>query len=236
MRVLIVDDEEPARIELRRLLSTHAGVEVAGEAADVSTALALTAAMQPDVVFLDIRLAGESGFDYVGRLSSAGPRIVFVTAYDRYALRGFECNALDYLLKPVPPERLAETLRRVRAGEPPPHRDAGSDDAVFIRAGAVARLVPWRDIQSIAAGGNYTRLRLAGGNELIVLRTLKDWLALAPSGMFIQVHRSALVQCAAIHELHQAGGKKYELHLRDGTILPIGRDYAAAVREAFSRA
>lgn len=230
MKALIVDDEQPARIELRRLLSLHPDVEVAGEAADVGSALSLTAALRPDVVFLDVHLAGESGFDYAGRVPAPVPRIVFVTAYDRYALRGFECNALDYLLKPVHPARLAETLRRVRASETV-RQPAGEDDAVFIKAASVARFVPWRDVRHVTASGNYTRVRLADGSDLIVLRPLKEWLALAPAALFIQVHRSALVQRAAIREIRPAGEKKRELLLHDGTVLPLGREYAAALRE-----
>lgn len=235
MKVLVVDDEAPARMELRRLLSVFPEVAVVGEAADVQTALALTADLRPDVVFLDIHLAGESGFDYAGRVPEPGPRIVFATAYDRYALRAFECNALDYLLKPVDPTRLTEALRRVRTRETVIRRTAGEDDAVFVKAGAVASLVPWRDIQSITANGNYTRLRIAGGGDVIVLRPLKEWLTLAPPGMFLQVHRSVLVRRAAIRELRQTGEKKHELLLHGGLSVPVGRGCAADVRAALSR-
>ncbi len=234
MKVLLIDDEEPARIELRRLLSVHVEVTVVGDAADVDAALALTLEHRPDLVFLDIKLAGENGFDYVGRLPEPGPRIVFVTAHDRYALRGFECNALDYLLKPVHPDRLAETLRRARLQEVGQRLSATEEDAIFVRAGSVARLVPWREILTITASGNYTQLRLGGGHPLVVLRPLKEWLTLAPSGFFVQVHRSTLVQQAAIREWRPCGEKKSELFLRDGSAVPVGRDYATAVRRALS--
>jgi two-component system LytT family response regulator len=231
LRCLLVDDEAPARIELRRLLSVHPDVAVVGEAAGVDEALALTGQCVPEVVFLDVHLAGESGFDYVGRVPEPGPHLVFVTAYDRYALRGFECNALDYLLKPVHPERLAETLQRVRSREPFRPPPATGDDAVFLKIGASARLVPWREIHTITASGNYTRLRLADGGELAVLRTLKDWLGIAPPRLFLQVHRSALVQCAAIREVRTVGEKRVEIEMRDGALVAVGREYLAAVRE-----
>lgn len=236
MKVLLVDDEQPARIELRRLLAVHPDVEVVGEAAAVASALALTAAHRPDVVFLDIKLAGESGFDYAAGVPDPGPRIVFVTAHDRYALRGFECNALDYLLKPVHPVRLAETLRRARQNETRQRPPATESDTIFVRAGSVARFLPWRDILAVTANGNYTRLRLSDGGNLVVLRPLKEWLALAPEGFFVQAHRSVLVQRAAIRELRQSGEKKSEILLDDGARLPVGRDYAATVRQAFSPA
>src|SRR5688572_23628454 len=110
MRCLIVDDEAPARLEMRRLLSAHPGVEVVGEAGDVRTALELHSRLRPELIFLDIQLRGETGFDFVAAMGEGEARIVFVTAYDQHALRGFECNALDYLLKPVHPERLKSTL------------------------------------------------------------------------------------------------------------------------------
>ncbi len=233
MKALIVDDERPARLEMRRLLGEHADVEVVGEAARVDEALALTGELRPDVVFLDIQMVGETGFDYVGRLPEKGPQIVFVTAYDRYAVRGFECNALDYLLKPVHPQRLAETLRRVRLREVE-CKPANEDDTVFIRAGAVVRFVPWREIRRVLTSGNYTHVHLADGSELIVLRTLKEWLTLAPEGMFLQTHRSAMVQRTAIRGIVRTGEKKHDLRLADGAVVPVGREYLAALKAALS--
>lgn len=230
MKVLVVDDEALARIELQRLLTEHPDVEVVGEAADVDAALALTVRFSPDVVFLDIQLAGESGFDYVGRLPEYGPHIVFVTAYDRYAVRGFECNALDYLLKPVHPERLAEAIRRARLREVE-RRPPNEDDMVFIKAGAIARFVPWKEVQCVTSDGNYSRVHLVDGTELIVLRALKSWLALAPEGMFLQVHRTTLVRVGAIFEMRQAGQKKHEIILHGGAVVRVGREFVTTLRE-----
>ncbi len=231
MKVLIVDDEEPARIEMRRLLDEHADVVVVGEADRVDTALDLTARLRPDVVFLDIQLIGESGFDYVGRLPEPAPHMVFVTAYDRYAVRGFECNALDYLLKPVHPSRLAETLRRTHTREVE-RKPASETDTVFIKAGTTARFVPWYDMRRVTTSGNYTRVHLADGSELLVLRPLKEWLALAPAGMFLQNHRSSIVRRTAIRAIIHVGEKKRALRLDDGTLAPIGREYLTHLRAA----
>jgi len=232
MKVLIVDDEAPARLELRRLLSLHPEVTLAEEAANLSDALAQTARHRPDLVFLDIHLRHENGFDYLARLPQPppAPRIVFVTAHDRYAIRAFECNALDYLLKPVHPERLAESLRRLPP--PPPSRPATGEDPVFVKAGSTARFIPWNEIHAIRASGNYTRLLLADGTRLIVLRPLREWLHLAPEGHFLQSHRSALVQRRAILEIRTLGEKKRRLLLPHGREIPVGREYAAALRQA----
>lgn len=232
MKTLLVDDEAPARMEMRKLLSLHPEVHVVGEAADVETALQLTESESPDLVFLDIQLAGESGFDYVARVPDSGPRIVFVTAYDRYAVRAFECNALDYLLKPVHPDRLAETLRRSRASSPD-RPAAAENDAILIKSGPTARLVPWKLIQCIISDGNYTRVVLADGAELSVLRPLKEWLPLTPTDHFLQVHRGALVRREAVREIHRLGEKKLEIRLAGNIRVAVGRDYAAAVRSLF---
>jgi two-component system LytT family response regulator len=114
MKTVLIDDERLARDELRRLLQAHPEVEVAGEAANVTEALRLLPVLRPDLIFLDIEMPGRTGFDLLEALPAPHPEIIFVTAYDAFALRAFEVNALDYLLKPVVPARLAKTLAQVR--------------------------------------------------------------------------------------------------------------------------
>ncbi len=230
MRTLIVDDEAPARLELRRLLSLHPEVILVGEAANIRSALEQTEEHRPDLVFLDVHLRGESGFDYIAGLPEhrPAPRIIFLTAHDRYAIRAFECNALDYLLKPVAPDRLANSLTRLAPSVSPP-AEVMEDDMAFIKAGSSARLVPWADIHAITADGNYTHVHLAGGERLIVLRPLKEWLPLAPAGRFIQVHRSAIVQQRVIAEVRTLGEKKRRLTLICKREIPVGREYFGAL-------
>jgi two-component system LytT family response regulator len=234
MRCLIVDDEAPARLEMRRLLSQDTAVEIVGEAEDVETALELTALHHPEVVFLDIKLRGESGFDYVGRAQEPLPHLVFVTAFDRYAVRGFECNALDYLLKPVQPDRLAETLRRVRSREPVRHR-ATDSDAVFIKTGSRARFIPWGEVQHIISEGNYTRIFLENAPSFLMLRPLKEWLDLAPTGDFLQVHRKALVRLSAIREIQNLGLNRRQIMLTDGQLIPLGRAFWPGLKVLLGR-
>jgi DNA-binding NarL/FixJ family response regulator len=140
MRCLIVDDEELARQEMRRLLRSHPSMEVAGEAADVATAFQLAARFKPEVIFLDVELRGETGFDLVERLPDPLPQIVFVTAYDRYAIQGFESNALDYLLKPVEAARLAETVRRLASSIKIKSRARDYASLLRMKVGEPARL------------------------------------------------------------------------------------------------
>ena len=228
IRIVIVDDERPARAELRQLLSLHPEARLVGEAADVETALALTAAHQPDLVLLDIQLAGESGFDFLERVPAPPPHVVFVTAHDQHAVRAFECAALDYQLKPVRPERLAESLARLN--RPKPALAPQADDLVFLRGTPVPKFVPWRTIQHIEAEGNYTRVHRDDGTSCLMLRTVKEWLALAPAGMFVRIHRKVVVRRNAIREIRALGGKKYELLLQGGITLPVSRTHFAEIR------
>ncbi len=233
MKVLLIDDEPPARLELRRLLADHEDATVIGEASTVREALKLTVSSQPDVVFLDVKLVGENGFDYVAQVSDLAPRIVFVTAYDRYAIRGFECNALDYLLKPILPERLGETLRRVRAQVAMPRTCVpGEDDVTFIKTNRRALWLRWSDVHHIASNGNYTLVYLTDGTNLIVHRPLKKWIAMAPEGMFLQVRRTTLVRRDLVQGLSYRDGRKCDLLLHDGGTVSVGREYVGAARAA----
>jgi len=227
MRCLIVDDEKPAREVMQQMLSCYPGVAVVGEAADVARALELTAQHRPDIVFLDIQLRGETGFDYVTGMRECPPYVVFVTAYDEFAIRGFECNALDYLLKPVSVERLAETFRRLQERRPGP---APTHDLVFLKGASTGRFVSWSEISHILSDGNYSRVSLDEGTELVVLRPLKDWLTMAPEGFFLQIHRSTLVHRGAIRELRSSVLGRREILLRSGLALPVGRAYWSGLK------
>lgn len=223
MKVLILDDEANCRRDLCQLLEGHEDLETIGEAADVAGALVWTQQHQPDVAFLDVRLRGETAFDYVGKLSETEPHLVFVTAYDEYAVRGFECNALDYLMKPVLPERLAATLERIRRHEQLERRAAEANDSVFLRFGDTARLVPWKEISRLETSGNYTRVVIDDGSNPLVLRPIKDWLALMPKGQFVQVHRNAIIRLDAIQELRFLERSRHEVVLTDGVNVAVSR-------------
>lgn len=230
MRCLIVDDEKLARVELQGLLSRFPEVEVIGEADAVDAAVELTERLRPDVVFLDIQLRGETGFDLLARAPEPLPEIVFVTAHDSHAIRAFECNALDYLLKPVHPDRLAVTLQRLAQRQALERRPAEEGDSFFLKVGTVARFIPWREVEYIVSDGNYTQLHFRESPSVHILRTLKEWSALTPEGMFLQVHRTVLVRRDAIREIRFSGPRRARLLLASGSLVPVGRSYVAAVR------
>jgi two-component system LytT family response regulator len=193
-RTLLIDDEPSARDDLRRALRAHPHVAVTGEAGRIAEAQALLGRDDYDLVLLDIQLRGGSGFDLVP-LVRPGARIIFVTAHDQYALRAFEVNALDYLLKPVEPARLAEALRRAAAAPAEPSTAAlRADDVVQVKTGpGAARFVRVADIVLVTSSDNYSDVRLASGEHFLVRQTLASWEARLPAAQFMRVHRQAIV-------------------------------------------
>ncbi len=214
LRALVIDDEPPARAELRRLLTAnHPEVTIVAEAGRIGDAALAVARPDYDVVFLDVQLRGGTAFDLVPQIRP-GARIVFVTGYDHYALRAFEVNALDYLLKPIEPARIAESLRRLTGTEAarasadsPGWRPVALrlDDTTFLKSdGDTSRFVRLRDILAIFSNQNYTELRLADGSKILVRRTLKAWEDQLPPTDFMRVHRTAVVNLHAIaRRVHQ---------------------------------
>lgn len=210
---------------MRRLLSAHPRVEVVGEAGDVRTALELYSRLRPELIFLDIQLRGETGFDFVAAMGEGESRIVFVTAYDQHALRGFECNALDYLLKPVHPERLKSTLERIVPSATP-----AEDEPLLLKDGSTSRLVPWREILRVVSEGNYTRVHLERGDSTLILRPLKEWQTIAPKGLFCRVHRTVLIQRRGIREIRALSDDKREILATDGIAIPVSRSFWPALK------
>jgi len=166
MKALLIDDERLARNELRRLLADHADIEIVGEAVDVEDALEKVAALKPGLLFLDVQMPGADGFSLLERLEPPLPAVIFTTAYDEFAVKAFEFNALDYLLKPVDPNRLIAALERLRAREsapggstaPMPATRLTLEDKVFVREGDRCWFVPVKSIRLLESEGNYTRL------------------------------------------------------------------------------
>ncbi len=201
-RVLIIDDESLARAALRGMLREHPEVSVIGEAETLTEAQSLVAASDYDLAFLDVQLIGGTGFDLLPFVRP-GARIVFVTAYDQFAVRAFEANALDYLVKPVRPQRLAEALRRnpVAPIEPPPPPSPIAalrpDDLVHLTIGnGSTRFVALADIVFVESDSNYSAAHLADGTRLLVRRTMKLWEDSLPATLFVRVHRSAIINLA----------------------------------------
>ena len=232
MRVLIVDDEAPARARLRRLLELHADVEVAGEARDGAEALECVARLAPDAVFLDVQMPGVSGLDVAASLADPAPAVVFVTAFDQYAVSAFDTAALDYLLKPVEPERLAKALDRIRSRgargtverRAPPHALPAQ---LLIPDRGRTHVVAVREIEWLEAADNYVAVH-AGPRAPLMRRTLAGLLDDLGSG-FVRTHRGAAVALAHVTRLETRERGDATVVLRDGTQVPCSRQYRAAL-------
>jgi two-component system, LytTR family, response regulator len=249
--VVIVEDEPPARAKLKRFLEPLADFQVVAEADSVEAAVTEIKARQPDVVYLDIQLGERSGFEVIEAIRGlVSPHIVFTTAYSEYAVRAFDVQALDYLLKPFDRQRflrsvervkdaltnpdhgdLEERIRRVLAampGQPAPLRQ------VLVRDRSRAYFVPVDSIDRLSAAGNYVEIHAAGKVHL-VREPLAQLVAQLDADEFIRIHRSHVVRVAFIAELQPMFHGDYELILRNGERLALSRRYKAllpaAIRE-----
>lgn len=241
LRTLLVDDVALARQRMRRLLGAFADVDVVGEAADVDGARRLIGIERPDLLFLDIEMPEQDGFDLVAALPRAQrPFTVFVTAYEHYAVRAFDADAADYLLKPVEPARLALTLERVRAARA--LRVAAPGEAAG-GAHASRLTIPGRDgtavvdtaaIDWIEAAGNYLCIR-AGAQTHILRETLGQMQARLDPARFARVHRSRIVNIGRIARLVPLSNGDHTLVLDDGTTLGLSRTYRDALFRALGR-
>ena len=235
MRALLVDDERLARVELRRLLALHPQVQVVGEADSVESAVRQVEALQPELVFLDVQMPGASGFELLSRLPEARFQTVFVTAHDAHALRAFEVNALDYLLKPVHPERLARTLARLEGAhvEPEgPRPKLAEDDLLLLEEGGRSRFVKVGHIVCLCGAGDYAEVVTEDGKRTLSSRPLKDWEARLPERLFARIHRSALVNLSYVERVEKGPGAQVHVRgLREP--LPLSRSHAAQLRERF---
>ena len=230
IRALLVDDEAPARSELRYLLATHPEVEVVGEAASATEALKLAAAVPYDAVFIDIEMPRLSGLD-AARLVHGRPgvpQLVFVTAHEQYAIEAFAVEALDYLLKPVDPERLAQVVRRLVSLQAP----AGTVEKIPVVSGGETVLLDWEELHYVRADGDYSRVHTYDRSYLCTrsLRALEEAL---PADRFVRIHRSYLVNLDKVAAVRRAGSDRIRLALDDAerTELDVARRQSKAVRE-----
>ena len=227
---ILVDDEPLARSSLRALLAEHPEVEIVAEADDVRRAREVIEAHHPDVVFLDIQMPGGDGFELLEQLHEP-PAIVFVTAHDEYAMRAFEVNAVDYLLKPVEPRRLAKAVARLEHPDSATCERVGpyaADDRVLIKTNQRCFFVPVTQIAAVLAAENYSYVVCAGGDEHLVRRRLKEWEAMLPSDCFVALDRSCLVNWRQVSKW-VVTGREIELYVGQlGKPLTLGR--AAAQR------
>jgi two-component system LytT family response regulator len=233
-RALLVDDERLARKQLRTMLADFPEVKVVAEAAAVSEALAATQMHRPDVVFLDIQMPGASGFDFLE--SAEGPfSTIFVTAHDRFALRAFEVNGLDYLLKPIESERLRQAIHRLslkNEAAAPSVQSLASSDYLFVTSSSAARFIQIKRIQYVLAAGPYSEIFMDDGSKWMMLRSVKEWQIRLPQAQFARIHRSTIVNLDFIDRIELLPNYSYRVLLREskGTLL-MSRRSALILKE-----
>lgn len=249
IRTLLVDDEVLARLALRQALATHPDVEIVGECGNAAEALQAIAALAPALLFLDIRMPGMDGFKLLHRLKpDTLPMVVFATAYGQHALRAFDANALDYVLKPIDQARFDQAMARVRQQWMGLHARAAAAPAasmaspsapyaqrISVRIGESIRVIATEDIDWIRAEGNYVEIHAAGAGYLH-RETLRHLLGALDPTRFLRIHRSTLVNVERIREIHPLFQGNAEVVLHDGTRLSLSRRFRTPALRALSTA
>jgi two-component system LytT family response regulator len=251
IRTLIVDDEPLARKGVRILLEKDPDVRILGEAGDGIEALERIKADRPDLVFLDVQMPEMSGFEVLESLSPDElPLVVFVTAYDQYALNAFQVHALDYLMKPFEDERLQEALDHAKAlqrknGTPSTRRlqemleatkaERGRVGRIMVRSGGRITFVRVDDVDWIEAQGDYVCLHTQGKKHL-VREKISDLEAQLSAGQFLRIHRSTMINVSRIKEMQPLFHGEYSVVLQDGTRLTMSRSFREKVFERFTGA
>lgn len=227
MNALIIDDERLARQELKRLLSAHPEICLAGEASSGEQALDLIRQLHPDVIFLDIQMPGMSGFDLLERVQDV-PQVIFTTAYDAYALKAFEVSALDYLVKPVVPARLAAAVARLR-----PQRSHIPLERVFVKDGERCWLIPVADIFLLESEGNYTRLHF-GNERPLICRSLAALEERLDSAVFFRAGRKCILNLQWVESVETGISGNLVARMCGGKSVELSRRQSVRLRDALS--
>lgn len=239
MKALLIDDERLARSELRRLLSAHPAIEICDEAANAKQAREKVATHQPDLLFLDVQMPGESGLDLLASLEPPVPQVIFTTAFDEFAVKAFELNALDYLLKPVDPARLATALSRMpelAVGAAPALEKSAplaATDKVFVREGDHCWFVEVGKIRLLESEGNYTRVHFDEAQPQL-FRSLNAMEARLDAKSFFRANRRQIINLTWIEKIEPWFSGGLLVQLKGGAKIELSRRQAQEFRERMS--
>jgi two-component system LytT family response regulator len=243
MRAIIIDDERLARAELRKLLLEFPEIEVVDEAGNVDEGIAKIDAHSPDLIFLDIQMPGKTGFDLLAEVDKA-PQVIFTTAYDEYALKAFEVNALDYLLKPVEPKRLADAIHKLNGaenGNAPTAYVPGTenrsllseDDQVFVKDGDRCWFVKLSEIRLFESVGNYAKV-FFGNNKPLILKSLNALEERLDEKVFFRANRKHIVNLRLIEKIEPYFNGGLLLELKGGEKIEVSRRQTVKFKEMMS--
>jgi two-component system LytT family response regulator len=240
MKAIIIDDERLARNELRKLLQDFPQIEVVDEASNAKEGIEKIETLQPDLIFLDIQMPGQTGFDLLAELDKA-PHVIFTTAYDEYALKAFEVNALDYLLKPVETKRLADAILKLEQAEAQEkenlqsaHRGILTDaDQVFVKDGERCWFVKLGDIRLFESVGNYAKV-FFGNNKPLILKSLNSLEERLDEKIFFRANRKHIVNLRMIEKVEPYFNGGLLLEIKGGEKIEVSRRQAVKFKEMMS--
>jgi two-component system, LytTR family, response regulator len=243
MKALLIDDERLARNELRRLLTAFPDIEIAGDASNSKQAREQLAALKPDLLFLDVQMPGETGMELLESLEAPVPHVIFTTAYDEFAVKAFELNALDYLLKPVDPARLATAVEKLRAKingttEAVATRSTTrerlvGEDKVFVREGDRCWFVEVKTIRLLESEGNYTRVHFESAQPQL-FRSLNAMEERLDPKYFFRANRRQIINLAWIDKIEPWFSGGLLVHLKGGAKVELSRRQAQDFRDKMS--
>ncbi len=233
-RTLVVDDEKFARADLMMLLSSFPEIEIIGEAKNISTAVEAIEKFNPDLIFLDIQFPGETGFDLFDKIDVFA-KVIFVTAYDEYAIRAFEVNACDYLLKPVNPKRLAVTIDRLNEKEKSEisiNNSFSNEESIYLQLNYKYYFVKINSIIKINAADHFTEIITTKGLKGLTNKSLNNWEKCLPKDSFTKVHRSVIINNNYVEKIDR--GENYSLQIKmkymDDLVI-VSRRYASKIKK-----
>lgn len=242
MKAIIIDDERLARAELRKLLQEFPEIEIVDEAANADEGIQKIEAVNPDLIFLDIQMPGKTGFDMLSELDRA-PQVIFTTAYDEYALKAFEVNALDYLLKPVEPRRLADAVMKLHQHEPNGHTNGFAPDAarsllteadqVFVKDGERCWFVRLNEIRLFESVGNYAKV-FFGPHKPLILKSLNALEERLDEKTFFRANRKHIVNLRLIDKIEPYFNGGLLLELKGGEKIEVSRRQTVKFKEMMS--
>ena len=241
MKAIIIDDERLARTELKKLLQDFPEVEIVDEAANAEEGIAKIESQQPDLIFLDIQMPGKTGFDMLSQLERA-PQVIFTTAYDEFALKAFEVNALDYLLKPIEPKRLADAIQKLHFAE---HKEIRAEteninnsilteaDQVFVKDGERCWFVKLNEIRLFESVGNYAKVFFAN-NKPLILKSLNALEERLDEKTFFRANRKHIVNLRMIEKIEPYFNGGLLLELKGGEKIEVSRRQTVKFKEMMS--
>ncbi|TAL76578.1 MAG: response regulator transcription factor [Bacteroidetes bacterium] len=236
LTALIIDDERLARLNLRKMLDVYSEIEVIGEASGIETGIKAIRDLNPDLLFLDIKLSDGTGFDLLNKAEFKG-KVIFQTAYDEYACRAFEINALDYLLKPITKERLKKVITNLISSENEKTvrniQRFRYDDRIMIEKKKNIHFIKVENIIYIKAEREYTTLFEKGGNEYLVLKSIGDWQKELPDEHFARVHRNSIINFNYIERSERFGNTANIFLISIPEPISISRGYYKLIKSRY---